>query len=427
MNAHSSSCPRLRILLSAYACEPNKGSEPAVGWQSATTLAQHHEVWVITRANNRPTIERALKQSPHPNLHFVYYDLPGWMSWWKRGGRGVQLYYYLWQLLSATRVRKLEADQRFDVVHHVTIVRYWSPSNLRVSRAPFLWGPVGGGEDAPRSFRRSFAWRHRVIEQCRRWIRRLAELDPWVKQTAQAADIALATTAETATRLRALGVARVEVMSQLGLDHMPTILQRSIEAESSSQTLRFLCVGRWLYWKGFDLAIRAFARMPFSEARLTVVGAGPESGRLKALARATSVADRIDFREWLSPEETQAEMAACDVLVHPSLHDSGGFVCLEAMAQGKPVVCLNLGGPALLVTHESGCKIDAAEPDQTVNSLAEAMQRLAEDRAQRHRMGQASRSRVEQEFLWARKIERWESLYSSLIDDATPAAETSNA
>ena len=43
-----------RILLSAYACEPGKGSEPEVGWMWATELAAAgHEVWVITRAANR--------------------------------------------------------------------------------------------------------------------------------------------------------------------------------------------------------------------------------------------------------------------------------------------------------------------------------------------------------------------------------------
>jgi hypothetical protein len=62
---------RLNVLLSAYACEPGRGSEPAVGWNTAVELASHHEVWVLTRANNRPQIEARLAGDPVPGLHVL--------------------------------------------------------------------------------------------------------------------------------------------------------------------------------------------------------------------------------------------------------------------------------------------------------------------------------------------------------------------
>ena len=65
------------------------------------------------------------------------------------------------------------------------------------------------------------------------------------------------------------------------------------------------------------------------------------------------------------------------MLVHPSLHDSGGWVCLEAMAAGKPVICLDLGGPGEQVTRETGFKIPALDPDQAVKDMARAMAVLA--------------------------------------------------
>src|SRR5579864_4765887 len=78
----------VRVLLSAYACEPNRGSEPGVGWGTVQALAAHHEVWALTRANNRPAIERETARTPMPSVHFVYYDLPRWARWWKHGQRG---------------------------------------------------------------------------------------------------------------------------------------------------------------------------------------------------------------------------------------------------------------------------------------------------------------------------------------------------
>lgn len=81
------------------------------------------------------------------------------------------------------------------------------------------------------------------------------------------------------------------------------------------------------------------------------------------------------------------KLAEVDVLVHPSLHDSGGYVVAEAMAAGRPVICLDLGGPALQVAEETGFKIPATTPEQVVAGMAQAMLWLARDDALRRRMG----------------------------------------
>ena len=64
------------ILISAYGCEPDKGSEPGAGWNWAVEVAKRHKVTVLTRANNRCSIEKELQVNPRPNMSFIYYDLP---------------------------------------------------------------------------------------------------------------------------------------------------------------------------------------------------------------------------------------------------------------------------------------------------------------------------------------------------------------
>src|SRR5579871_790234 len=86
-----------RVLMSAYACGPGVGSEPGIGWDFVFQAARSSDLTVITRANNRAAIEKALKPSPR-EIRWLYYDLPAWSRFWKRGTGGVQLYYYLWQL-----------------------------------------------------------------------------------------------------------------------------------------------------------------------------------------------------------------------------------------------------------------------------------------------------------------------------------------
>ncbi len=394
------------MLLSAYACEPGKGSEPGVGWNLARHLAEHHEVWVLTRANNRPAIEAELAKTPVPSLHFVYHDLPPWARFWKRGQRGVQLYYYLWQLSAIPLVRKLHREVGFDVVQHVTFVKYWAPSALAFLKGvPFVWGPVGGGESAPLVFWPTFGLRGIAYETARAVARFLGELDPLVRLTARRASLALATTPETAARLKRLGARYVEVMSEAALP------PREMEALSRmppppSEPVRFLSVGRLLHWKGFHLGLEAFARSGLKNAEYWIVGEGPERRRLEALARSLGVADRVRFFGQLPRQEVLELLAQVHALVHPSLHDSGGWVSLEAMAAGRPVICLDLGGPGLQVKEGIGFKVHASGVSPALEGLARSMREVVGNWETGHwnRMGTLARESVAQAFSWEARV-----------------------
>ena len=102
-------------------------------------------------------------------------------------------------------------------------------------------------------------------------------------------------------------------------------------------------------------------------------------------------------------------------LVQPRLHESGGFVCLEAMAAGRPAICLDLGGPAVQVTAETGFKIPALNPEQAVAGLAQAMTSLANDPQLRSRMGLAGRQRVNQLFNWETKGQFLADVYEKIL------------
>src|SRR5438552_9256700 len=100
---------RLKVLISAYACEPNKGSEPEVGWQWALQMARFHDVMVLTRANNRAPIEQALEslRGQQPLPQFVYHDGNGFLLKWKRRLRTIKLYYVLWQKSARELIERL--------------------------------------------------------------------------------------------------------------------------------------------------------------------------------------------------------------------------------------------------------------------------------------------------------------------------------
>jgi len=403
---------RLKVLLSAYACEPGKGSEPGVGWNWARQIARFHEVWVITRANNRERIENALAKDPLPNAHFIYFDLPRWTRFWKRGQRGVHLYYYLWQLGAYFVARKWHQRVGFDIGHHVTFVNYWLPSFLALLPIPYIWGPVGGGESAPRAFRSTFSLRGRIYELGRDLARWLGELDPLVRRTARQASLGLATTEETAKRMRLLGCPRVEVLSEAALaeEEIEELGSRPLR---TAPPFRVLSLGRLLHLKGFHLGLEAFAEFQraFPESECWIVGDGPERKRLEGLAHRLGLDGKVRFWGAVARARALELLAECDVLPHPSLHDSGGWVCLEAMAAGRPVICLDLGGPSLQVTEETGIKVPAISPEQAVRDLAAATHKLATDPELRARMGKAGRQRIQDDFSWDKKGDLIDQMY----------------
>jgi glycosyltransferase involved in cell wall biosynthesis len=402
----------MRVLLSAYACEPHKGSEAGIGWNWVRQAARFHDVWVVTRANNREAIEAATSSLPLGNVHWIYFDLPRALRFWKRGARGMRLYYYLWQIGVWRLVRRLRATTSFDLVHHVTIGNYWTPSFLALFPTPFVWGPVGGGESAPRAFYATFGARGRLFEHVRDLLRRAGERDPFLRATCRRARVGIATTPETAATLARLGVRTVRVLSHVGLPREEIAALGAIPFRCKPP-VRFVSIGRLLPWKGYHLGIRAFARLARDDAATEywIVGDGPDRRRLEALARSCGVSDRVRFLGALPRAEATHALAQCDALVHPSLHDSGGYACVEAMAAGRPVIALDRGGPALLVSPETGYLIPARDPEQVERDLADALARVARDPMLRYRLSTAGRDVVTTDFDWDRKGEMLADVY----------------
>ncbi|MBD1936050.1 glycosyltransferase family 4 protein [Microcoleus sp. FACHB-68] len=404
----------MKVLLSAFACEPGLGSEEGVGWNMVLQAAKYHEVWVFTRTFCQPFIEAELDKNPVPNLHFIYFDPFGWSEDWKGRQGLLQFHYYLWQIWAYFVARKLHREVGFDLVRHVTYVKHWSPSFLALLPVPFIWGPVGGAESAPKTFWNEYSRRGKIYETLRQIAQGVGERDPFTALTARRSAMALATTEETAQRLRSMKAKNVQVFSQVGLSEAE-ISKMAEYAVDLQSPVRFISVGRLLHWKGVQLSLRAFALANLEGVELWIVGDGPERSRLEALAGELGIADKVQFWGALPRNQTLQKMGECHALLHPSLHESGGFVCAEMMALGRPVICLDLGGPATQVTDETGIKVPAVDPEKAVKGLAEAISRLAGDQALRERMGQAGQKRLKEVFDWDVKGEFFARLCENVL------------
>ncbi|MFM6159188.1 MAG: glycosyltransferase family 4 protein, partial [Sphaerospermopsis kisseleviana] len=360
---------------------------------------------------SQDVIKAELARNPIPNLHFVYFTLPFWQDsrkWGQSGG--MQFHYYLWQIQAYFVAKHLHQQINFDLIHHVTFVKYSSPCFLSLLPIPLIWGPVGGGESAPISFWEDFSWKGKIYEIARSSARWLGEQDPFVRLTAKISAVVRATTKDTAQRLYKMGANHVQILPESGLsaEDIEHLNQYEIPHEP---IVKFISMGRLLHWKGFHLGLRAFAQANLPNTEYWIVGDGPEWHHLQTLASDLGIAQKVQFWGKLPREKALDLLRDCHVLVHPSLHDSGGWVCMEAMAAGRPVICLDLGGPGVQVTEETGFKIPADEPYQAVRDLAAAMIHLVTEPELRVSMGQTGRKLVRENYTWQVIGERLNKLY----------------
>lgn len=359
-----------RILLSAYACEPNRGSEPGVGWSWANELARlGHQVTVITRAANRNAIDQETR--PSQSLRFLYYDLPPWIERWHKLRYAKSLYYVLWQWRAARYLQRLFPSPPFDLVHHVTYVAARYPSFMGSLGIPFWFGPVSGGEAVPAPLRTGFS----AGQRCREWLRdisnRLVRVDPLMRRTFREAEKILVTR-ETMRLLPQQCHTKSRVQLAIGL---PDRDLPPYHRESNHPAIgpELLYVGRLLEWKGVDIALLALHRIrrEFPDIRFTIIGQGPAKARLQALCRKLKLQDAVRWVGWQPHRRISEYYLEADLLLFPSLRDSGGMVVLEAFAHGVPVVCTDLGGPA--VTVDSTCGRVLPTVGSSREQLAKAM------------------------------------------------------
>jgi glycosyltransferase involved in cell wall biosynthesis len=394
----------MKVLLSAYSCRPSTVSEPGIAWRAIKhALGQGHEVWaVIERSEYEQEMLTYLANHPMPGFHPVFFRLPMLLVKSIRGaGMSHAVYYGLWQHKLLRVAAALHRQVGFDLAHHVTFGRYWSPCGVRRLGVPFVWGPVGDAEITPRPFVTELPWRDQVFELIRDSVRVVAARGSALRATARAATIGVGVTRRTCEALRGLGVGRVEQLTQIALLDEELAFFDQFPPPPAGP-LRVICIGRLLHWKGFHLAIRAFAGFAKNdpEAQLWIVfNEGQFRGELERTAAQAGIASRVRF---IGPSSTHtaamARLAQAHVLMHPALHEGFGNVCLEALAAGRPVICVDIGGPASQVTPETGFVAPATTPREVVEAMASFLTRIHSNRALLASMSTQARARVRKQY-----------------------------
>ena len=410
----------MKILISAYACEPASGSEPGVGWNWSVQAALHgHDVTTITRENNRSAIEAALAESPVPNLNFHFVDLPEPLTRLKKrlGWAGLYVYYYLWQLRVWSLARQLAAREQFDLVHHVTFGNDWMPSGAAGARAPLIWGPVGGSTHVtPRHLRSPIRTPARSYEAIRRGFQTvLRRFDPLLGLTRRRAALILTYTDEALAGIPARHRSKARPIVHIGVTESETPVSPD---HRPPLPFTVLSGGRLVHWKGFDLLLEGFAAFASTadrSARLVFTGDGAFRPTLERLARERGIAEQTRFLGKLpTRDDVYRALAEAHLYALPTLRDGPPVAILEAMLAAKPILCLDHGATRELVPAGAGLKISLGTRAQIVTDIDAALSWARLHLDELHEMGLAARRHALTVHDWRRIGDEIDSLYRAV-------------
>lgn len=400
---------RLKVLISAYACEPNKGSEPEVGWQWAMQMARFHDVTVVTRENNRPSIEKALAAmgGKVPAPRFFYHDRSAFFLDMKRRSKAVQLYYLLWQKSAREIISRLHELHHFDLMHHVTFAGFRYPTAIWGHGTATIWGPIGGIESIPRPL---LPWKHpsALIYELFRNLNNVAQATPIyvLPRRARATTQILASTNEMKQAFDRLGF-DPKLVASIGLKTNELSYRPK---ESRTGPLKLLFVGNIITLKGLDLALEAL-KASKTNAVFTLVGSGRYEAAAKRYVASQGLSERVHFLGRRPRSEVLEIYRDHDVFFFPSLHDTGGYAVIEAMFNGLPVICLDAGGPSLAVGPGCGIKVSIGRRFQVIERLSNAIEWYDENPSALISDGSAARQKILKDYDWDNKGSQMNEIY----------------
>jgi glycosyltransferase involved in cell wall biosynthesis len=411
----------MKLLISAYACIPHRGSEPGVGWNWTLEHARlGHEVWCITTPDGKDAIEQELKKHSDLNLHFIYVASPAWVNWLYRFQPFVYLHYILWQYNAAKVAHRADTLARFDLILHITLSSFQLGSGFWRLNKPMIFGPVGGGNFAPRAFKKYFgaSWLMEVLRRCTSDL--LLRFNPDIRKVCRQAKLILVANMDTLRMARkyAAGDIRIFLDSGLSKDFFNT----AIPPRPFRKMLKLLWVGRIFARKGLPLVLEALSQVQGDiDFHLTILGDGKSGAKVPRWIDQYKLVHKVTWLGHVPWDVVRKAYLEHDVFLLCSLRDSFGSQFMEAMAYGLPIITLDHQGAGDHIPEGCGIKVPVTTPAETVAGIARAVEFMYRYPEKRVAFGARGYDFAKTQ-TWAGKVKDVSRLYNNIAGMNGPQA-----
>lgn len=180
-------------------------------------------------------------------------------------------------------------------------------------------------------------------------------------------------------------------------------------------------VGRFTDAKRVPLLVRAFGlarRRAQRSASLLVWGGHPGEveGEHPVTVAAGLGAEGVYFAGWRGHDDLPEGLAACDLLVMPSVNDSFAQTALEAMATALPVLATLSGGFPTMVNLDPDAPTGWLVPPDDLDALADALVAVVDDPGEVRRRGEAALAHARAELAWSGRVAAFERAYAAAAE-----------
>lgn len=373
----------MKVLYICISCSPYGGSEDAIGWNlPIAAMRLGADVTVITRTEQRQYIERWRKENPEAAMpRFEYVSVPRILDTKPFRGQFQSLRLSPWLSRVRRLVCKLTETEGFDVVHQLTPIEFRAVMRPVAHSGINVVGPLGGGEYAPGALAR-FLESEKTLEDIRRRVNELTLRSASWRRKLAAFDSVFFANEETRHYIEGFGAEfrGGEVRTEIGVPKSVCDAAHKRCSDSSLNSahrpIRLLYMGRLVPRKGVDLLLEACLKLKEggTDFRLKVCGDGKQMDFLKSRANELGLASVVEFVGVVPHDRIDDDYSWCDVLVMPSVRETGGAVIAEALGRLKPVVSFDAFGARVILGQAPFCQLAEVE-DDCVAAFAEAIVR----------------------------------------------------
>lgn len=411
----------MRVLLVAEACNPEWVSVPLEGWSHSQAIARRVDAHLVTQVRNRDAIVRAglregveftaiNSEAIEARIYRLADRLRGGSNkgWTLLTGMAALSYPYFEHLVWRQFGQRLRNGE-FDIVHRLTPLSPTMPSALagkcRAAGVPFVLGPLNGGVPWPRAFDAA----RRKEKEWLSYVRDAYKLLPGYHATRQNAAAIVIGSRDTWEQMPASYRRKCVYIPENAIDPARFAKRRSRTAQIP---IRCAFIGRLVPYKGADMLLDAAAPLVRDgKLSIDIIGDGPQRADLEAIIAREGIQKGVTLAGWVPHDKIQDRLIEADLFTFPSIREFGGAVALEAMAVGVVPVVVGYGGPAELVTDNTGWRVPIGSREQIVAALRALLQDLANDPEKIDAKSAPAYERARRQFTWDAKAEQVVAVY----------------
>lgn len=405
------------ILISAYACCPNRGSEPGMGWNWCVNLAEYCELYIITEGEFRDKIEAALPSLPQgKNMHFYYNSVSEKVREMCRNQGDWRFYWYYkkWQQKTYQLALEIMRTNKIDIVHQLNMIGFREPGYLwKIERVPFVWGPVNAKKPIPEPYLKNGDWKMKLFYKFKNSISGFQlKYSYRVRSAARKTNFLVAASSDSGNMLKKYFNRKSVIINESGcyLVSSPTT-----HNYTNKGSFDLLWVGRFIFTKQLEIAIRTISESRNKNLIIHVVG-GAEKDEIyyKEIADKLNVKSQCKWYQILPHHEVIELMKKCDVLFFTSISEGTPHVILEAISNSLPIVCFDTCGQGDVVNEAVGIKIPLSNPEQSVSDFADKINYLYHHREVLKQLSANCYERQDQ-LSWSNKARQMVGLYEKAL------------